>query len=77
MRRPPSVSCAMTIEMPIELATLRIRVSIEVPSVRRWLGSVRNATVLSGTNTSPKPKPCTMLMVTISGTPVWSVQPVM
>ena len=60
----------MTTEMPIELATLRIRVSIEVPSVRRWLGSVRNATVLSGTNTRPKPKPCAMLTTTISGTPV-------
>ena len=43
--------------MPIELATLRNSVSIEVPSVRRWSGSVRNATVDSGTNTSPKPKP--------------------
>ena len=60
----------MTMEMPIELATLRIRVSIEVPSVRRWLGRVRNATVLSGTNTSPNPNPCTMLTITISETPV-------
>ena len=67
----------MTMEMPIELATLRIRVSIEVPSVRRWLGSVRNATVDSGTNTRPKPKPWMMLTTTISVTPVWSVQPVM
>ena len=63
--------------MPIEEATFRIRVSIEVPSVRRWLGSVRNATVESGTNTRPKPNPCTMLIVTISLTPVWSVHAVM
>ena len=49
-------------EMPIELATLRISVSIEVPSVRKWFGSVRNATVDSGTNTRPKPKPWTMLI---------------
>ncbi len=63
----PCVSCAITSEMPIELATLRIRVSIEVPSVRRWLGSVRNATVDSGTNTRPKPKPWTTLTMTISG----------
>ena len=63
--------------MPIELATLRIRVSIEVPSVRRWLGSVRNATVESGTNTRPKPKPWMMLITMISLTPVWSVQAVM
>ena len=63
-------------EMPIELATLRNSVSIEVPSVRRWSGSVRKATVDSGTNTSPKPKPWMMLIVMISGTPVWSVQPV-
>src|SRR6185437_6104547 len=70
MRRPPSVSCAMTTEMPIELATLRISVSIEVPSVRSWLGSVRNGTVLNGTNTRPKPKPCRIETVTISGAAV-------
>src|SRR5260221_170319 len=66
----------MTTEMPMEEATLRIRVSIEVPSVRRWLGSVRNATVLSGTNTRPKPNPCAIETTTISGTPVGSVRAV-
>ena len=44
--------------------------------MRKWPGKVRNATVDSGTNTRPKPKPCMMLTVMISGTPVWSVQPV-
>ncbi len=63
--------------MPIELATLRIRVSIAVPSVRRWLGRDRNATVESGTNTSPSPNPCAMLTTMMVGTLVWSVQPVM
>ena len=38
-------------EMPTELATLRIRVSIAVPSVRSWFDNVRNATVDSGTKT--------------------------
>ena len=69
------MSCAITMEIPIELATLRIRVSIAVPSVRKWLGSVKNATVESGTKTRPNPKPWMMLQVTISRTPVWSVHP--
>ena len=54
----------------MELATLRIKVSIAVPSVRSSLGRVRNETVLSGTNTSPRPKPCAMLMTTMVETPV-------
>lgn len=47
----------ITTGMPIERATLRIRVSMDVPSVRSWLGSVRNETVLSGTNTSQRRRP--------------------
>ncbi|MGT2438722.1 hypothetical protein ACU4GH_26420 [Bradyrhizobium betae] len=39
-------------------------------------GSVKNATVESGTKTRPKPKPWITLTTTISGTCVWSVQPV-
>ena len=61
MRIVVLVSCAITIEMPIELPMLRTSVRIAVPSVRRWPGSVVNATVLSGTNTRPRPKPWTML----------------
>jgi hypothetical protein len=61
---------AITTEMPMELATLRIKVSMDVPSVRNSLGSVRNATVLSGTNTSPSPKPCATLITTMVQTPV-------
>ena len=51
------VSCAITIEMPIELPMLRTSVRIAVPSVRRWPGSVANATVLNGTKTRPSAEP--------------------
>ena len=48
------VRLAITIEMPIELPTLRTSVSIDGAVGAQLRGaSVRNATVVSGTNTKP------------------------
>ena len=51
------VRLAITIEMPIELPMLRTSVSIDGAAGAQMAGSVANATVLSGTNTRPRPKP--------------------
>ena len=48
----PCVSWAMTTEMPTELATLRIRVSIAVPSVRKLFGSELDHMSMSSTKSA-------------------------
>ena len=58
-------SVATTTGMPTEEPMLRTNVRIEVPSVLRFAGSVANAAVLRGTNTSPSPSPCTTVTDTM------------
>ena len=47
-----------TIEMPMLLPRLRIRLNRPVASVRQSGGRVAKVTVLSGTKIRPKPRPC-------------------
>ena len=75
MRVVALVSWAITTEIPIELPMLRKSVRTAVPSVRRWAGRVAKATVLNGTKTSPRPKPCIRLAMMIDSDEVWSVNP--
>jgi hypothetical protein len=71
------VRLAITIDMPIEEPILRVSVVMAVAPVRRWLGKVANATVEIGTNNSPSPMPCTMLVTTIVVFVTSSEKPVM
>ena len=76
MRIVVLVSCAITIEMPIELPMLRTRVRIAVPSVRRWPGSVANATVLERHEHEAEAEALHDAAPARSSTPsVWSVKP--
>jgi len=70
-------SIAITTEMPIELPTLRIRLKIAEPSVRRCTGKVAKAMVESGTKTKPRPKPCTSPVQITGPISIWSEKPVM
>ena len=71
------VRLAITIEMPIDEPMLRTSVKIEVPLLRRWLGRVKKAAVVIGTNNRPRPMPWTMLVTTMVRWVTSSEKPVM
>src|SRR3954471_1728902 len=53
-----STSSTTTIEMPMLLPILRIRLNTAVPCVRTVRDKVAKLIVLSGTKTRPRPNPC-------------------
>src|SRR6185312_5444131 len=60
----PLARIVVVTDTPIALPTLRMRLIIALPSVRKTADRVANATRFMGTKTSPMPRPCTKVTST-------------